>query len=110
MLASRVFAEAARRLDHLLYSGRRDDLLDDDTFVLAEHRFDGLSSLSDLIFQLAKDVSRQAIALAHEAESQVLGADVAVTSSLSFLLGKLLDGLGSFAERSKGYMTAPPEG
>jgi hypothetical protein len=65
-------------LDHHLDPRRRNDLLDDDPLVAAEHRGDGLPDRLDVDAELPQHVARRSLRQAQQAEKKVLGSDVRV--------------------------------
>ena len=100
--ADRVVAHPARflegELDHLLDTRSRNDLLDDDSLVSAEDELDGVAYLADLQAQVGQGLSANPVAIAHQAQQEVLGANVAVVRALGLLLGERQYVLGALAE------------
>ncbi len=88
-------------LDHLLDARRRDDLLDDDPLVPAQHGLDRLADLPDFHAEVVQDLGGQAFTLAKQAQEQVLGAYVAVVGSFCFFLGERQNLLGSLSKSFK---------
>src|SRR5712691_3605208 len=63
-------------LDDLLDARGRDDLLDDDAFVPAQHRLDGGADLVDLDAEVVQHLGGKAFAFAQQPKEQMLGADI----------------------------------
>ena len=89
-------------LDDLLHPGGRDDLLDDDALVAAEHRLDRRADLVDLDAQVVQDLGGEALAFAKQPEEQVLGADIRMVRALGLFLGQRQDLFRSLRESFKG--------
>ena len=90
-----------RQLDDLLGPRRQADLAGNRAVAAADDELDGAAHLVELDAQVAQHLGRDAFALAHEAEQQVLRADVVVVEALRLLLRKLQDlarPLGEFVE------------
>ena len=87
-----VVVEPARlvdgQLDDLLGARRQADLADDRPVAAADDELDGGAHLVQLDAQVLEHPRRDAIALADEAEQQVLGADVVVVEPLRLVLGE----------------------
>ena len=94
--------EAARfvdgQLDDLLGARRQADLADDRLLAAADDELDGGADLVQLDAEVVEYLGGDAIALADEAEEQVLRADVVVVEALSFFLGEGQDAARSFGE------------
>ena len=90
-----------RQLDDLLGARRQADVAGDGAIAAADDELDGAAHLVELDAQVAEHFRRNTFALAHEAEQQVLRADVVVVEALGLLLRKLQDfarPLGEFVE------------
>ena len=87
-----VVAQAARlvdgQLDDLLGARRQADLADDRAVAAADDELDRGADLVQLDVHVLEHARRDALALAHEAEQQVLGPDVVVVEALGLILGK----------------------
>ena len=90
-----VVAEAARlvdrELDDPLGPRRQADLADDRPVAAPDDELDGGPDLGQLDVHVLEDARGDALALAHEAEQQVLGPDVVVVEALRFVLGERQD-------------------
>ena len=90
-----VVAEPAglvdRELDHPLRPRRQADLADDRPVAAPDDELDGRPDLGELDVHVLEDARGDALALADEAEQQVLGADVVVVEPLRLVLGKRQD-------------------
>ena len=90
-----VVAEPAgfvdRELDHPLRSRRQADLADDRPVAAPDDELDGRPDLGQLDVHVLEDARGDTLALADEAEQQVLGADVVVVEPLRLVLGKRQD-------------------
>jgi hypothetical protein len=95
-------------LDDLLDARGRDDLLDDDPLVAAQHGLDGLADLADLHTKVVQNLGGQALALAKQTQQQVLCTDIAVVRSLCFFLGECQNLLGSLSKSFKRIHNLPP--
>jgi hypothetical protein len=98
-------------LDHLLDARRRNDLLDDDAFVAAQHGLDRLANLPDFDAQVVQDLRGETFTLPQQPQQKVLCADVAVMRPLGLLLRErqnLLGSLGESLERIQ--IRLPPAG
>ena len=97
-------------LDDLLHARRRDDLLDDDALVAAQHRLDRAANLVDLHAEVIEDLGRKSFAFAEQTKQQVLCADVRVMRTLRLLLRKrehLLRPFGEALERVQNRLHCP---
>ena len=87
-----VVAEPARlvdrELDHPLGPRSQADLADDRPIAAADDELDRGSDLGQLDAHVLEDARSDALALAHEAEQQVLRADVVVVEALRLVLGE----------------------
>ena len=90
-----VVAEASglvdRQLDDPLGSRRQADLADDRPVAAPDDELDRGPDLGELDVHVLEDARRHALALADEAEEQVLRADVVVVEPLRFVLSKRQD-------------------
>ena len=90
-----VVPEAARlvdgELDHALGPRRQADLSDDRPVAPPDDELDRGPHLGQLDVHVLEHARRDTLALAHEAEKQVLGADVVVVEPLGLVLGKRQD-------------------
>jgi G3E family GTPase len=90
-----VVAEPAglvdRELDHPLRPRRQADLADDRPVAAPDDELDGGADLRQLDVHVLEDARGDALALADEAEQQVLGADVVVVEPLRLVLSKRQD-------------------
>jgi hypothetical protein len=90
-----VVAEAARlvdrQLDDPLRPRRQPDLADDRSVAPADDELDRGPDLRQLDVHVLQDARGDALALADEAEQQMLGADVVVVEPLRFVLSKRQD-------------------
>ena len=90
-----VVAEAAglvdRELDDPLRARRQADLADDRPIAAADDELDGGPDLGQLDVHVLEDARGDTLALADEAEQQMLGADVVVVEPLRFVLSKRQD-------------------
>ena len=90
-----VVAEAAgfvdRELDDPLGAGREPHLPDDRPIAAADDELDRRSHLRELDVHVLEHTRGDALALAHEAEKQVLGPDVVVVEPLGLILGQRQD-------------------
>ena len=90
-----VVAEAARlvdgQLDDALGPRRQPDLADDRAIAAADDELDGGPDLGQLDVHVLEDARRDALALADEAEEQVLRADVVVVEPLRLVLSERQD-------------------
>ena len=97
-----VVAEAAglvdRQLDHPLGARRQADLADDRPIAPADDELDGSPDLGQLDVHVLEDARSHAFALAHEAEQEVLRADVVVVEALRLVLGERQDLAGAVRE------------
>ena len=75
-----------RELDHLLGARGQADLAHDHRLAAADDELDRRAHLGQLHAQVAEDARGDAVALAHQPEQQVLGADVVVVEALRLLL------------------------
>ena len=86
VLGADVVAEAARlvdrELDDPLRARRQADLADHRAIAAADDELDGGPDLGELDVHVLEDASGDALALADEAEQEVLGADVVVVEPL----------------------------
>src|SRR6185437_4149688 len=96
--ASRLFEGD---LDDLLHARGRNDLLDDDSLVAAQHRFDGLPDLADLDAQVVENLGGESLTFAKEPQEQMLCADIAVVGSFCFFLGERQNFFRSLSESFK---------
>ena len=87
-----VVAEAAglvdRQLDDALGAGRQADLADDRAVTATDDELDGGPDLGQLDVHVLEHPGRDAFALPHQPEQQVLGADVVVVEALGLVLRK----------------------
>ena len=87
-----VVAEAAgfidRQLDHPFGARRQPDLADDRAIAAADDELDGGPDLGQLDVHVLEDARGDTLALAHEAEQEVLRADVVVVEALRLVLGE----------------------
>ena len=67
-------------------------------FAAADDELDRRAHLGQLHAHVAQDAGGDAVALAHQTEQQVLGADVVVVEALGLFLGERQDLAGSFRE------------
>ena len=90
-----VVAEAARlvdrQLDDPLRARRQADLADDRPIAAADDELDGRPDLGQLDVHVLEDARGDTLALADEAEEQMLRADVVVVEALRLVLGKRQD-------------------
>ena len=90
-----VVAEAARlvdgQLDDPLRARRQADLADDRAIAAADDELDGGPDLGQLDVHVLEDARGHALALADEAQEQVLRADVVVVEPLRFVLSQCQD-------------------
>ena len=90
-----VVAEPAglvdRELDHALRARRQADLADDRPVAAADDELDGGPDLGQLDVHVLEDARGDTLALADEAEEQVLRADVVVVEPLRLVLRKRQD-------------------
>ena len=90
-----VVAEAARlvdgQLDDALRARRQADLADDRPVAAPDDELDGGPDLGQLDVHVLEDARGDALALADEAEQQVLGADVVVVEPLRLVLRQRQD-------------------
>ena len=97
-----VVAQPARlvdgELDDLLGARGQADLADDRAIAAADDELDGRADLGQLDAHVLEDARGDALALADEAEQQVLRADVVVVEPLRFVLGKRQDLARAFRE------------
>ena len=75
-----------RQLDHLLRARRQADLAEHRAVAPADDELDGGADLVQLDAEVGEHLRGDAIALAHEAQQQVLGADVVVVEALGLFL------------------------
>ena len=94
--------EAARlvdgQLDHALGARGQADLATGGAIAAADDELDGGAHLVELHAEVGEHLGRHAVALADEAEQQVLSADVVVVEALRFLLGESEHTAGPFGE------------
>ena len=87
-----VVAEAARlvdgQLDDALRARREPDLTDDRPVAAPDDELDGGADLGQLDVHVLEHARGDALALADEAEQQVLGTDVVVVEALRLVLGE----------------------
>ena len=87
-----VVAEAPRlvdgQLDDPLRAGRQPDLTDDRAVAASDDELDGGADLGQLDVHVLEHARRDALALADEAEEEVLGTDVVVVEALRLVLGE----------------------
>ena len=76
-----------RQLDHLLGARREADFAHRRSVAAADDELDGGAHLGQLDAQVREHLGCDAVALADEAEQQVLRADVVVIEALSLFLG-----------------------
>ena len=97
-----VVTEAARfvdrQFDHALRSRRQPDLADDRTVTAADDEFDGGAHLREFDVHVLEDARGNTLALADEAQEQMLRADVVVVEPLRFVLRKRQDLAGAVRE------------
>ena len=90
-----VVAEATRlvdrQLDDPLRPRRQAHLADDGSVAATDDELDGGPDLGQLDVHVLEDARGDTLALADEAEQQVLGADVVVVEPLRFVLSKRQD-------------------
>ena len=90
-----VVAEAARlvdgELDDPLRARRQPDLADDRPIAAPDDELDRGADLGQLDVHVLEHARGDALALAHQAEEQVLGADVVVVEALRFVLRERQD-------------------
>ena len=90
-----VVAQAARlvdgQLDHPLGARRQADLADDRPVAAPDDELDGRADLGQLDVHVLEDARGHALALADEAQEQMLRADVVVVEPLRLVLGKRQD-------------------
>src|SRR6267143_5464992 len=91
-----------RYFDDSFDARRRDDLLNDDSLIAADHRLDRFTNLADVNSEVPQHLIGNSFAFAHQAEEQMLSADVAVMRALGLFLGKRQHLLGPLAESLKG--------
>ena len=77
-----------RQLDHPLGPRRQPDLADDRAIAAADDELDGRPDLGELDVHVLEDARGDALALAHEAEQEMLRADVVVVEPLRLVLGE----------------------
>ena len=97
-------------LDDLLDARRRDDLLNDDPLVAAEHRLDRAANLVDLHAEIVEDLGRKSLAFTEQTQQQVLCSDVRVMRALGLFLRKrehLLRPFGEALERVQSRLHCP---
>ena len=94
--------EAARlfdgELDDLLGARRQANLAADRLLAAADDELDGRADLAQLDAEVVEHLGGDAIALADEAEEQMLRADVVVVEALRFFLGEGQDSARSLRE------------
>ena len=97
-----VVAQAAglvdRQLDDALGARRQADLADDRPVAAADDELDGGPDLGQLDVHVLEHAGGHALALAHEAEEQVLRADVVVVEPLRLVLSERQDLAGAIRE------------
>ena len=90
-----VVAQAASlvdgQLDDALGTRGQADLTDDRAIAAADDELDGRADLGQLDVHVLEHACSHALALAHEAEEQVLGADVVVVEALRLVLRERQD-------------------
>ena len=74
------------KLDDPLGARRQPDLADDRSVAAADDEFDGGADLGELDVHVLEHARGDALALANEAEEQVLGTDVVVVEALGLIL------------------------
>lgn len=75
-------------LDHLLGARGEPNLTEHGTLATADDELHRLAHLCQLDVQVLKDLRRHAFPFAHEAEEEVLSADVVVVEALRLILGE----------------------
>ena len=93
------------QLDHTLRAGREADLADDGTIAAADDELDRGSDLRQLDVHVLEHARGDALALANEAEEQVLRADVVVVEPLRLVLCE-----GEHLARAVGELVEPVHG
>ncbi len=78
-------------LDDALGAGRQPDLADDRPVAAADDELDGRAHLGQLDVHVLEHARGHALALADEAEQEVLGADVVVVEALRLVLSERQD-------------------
>ena len=86
------------QLDHLLGARRQADLAHDRPVAATDDELDRGADLGQLDAQVLEHPRGDAVALADQAEQQVLGADVVVVEALGLFLGEREDLAGSLGE------------
>ena len=80
-----------RQLDHLLGARGQANLAQDDAVAATDDEFDGAAHFVELDTEVAQYLRRHAVAFTHEAEEQMLGADIVVVEALGFFLSQAQD-------------------
>ena len=97
-----VVAEAASlvdgQLDDALGARRQPDLADDRSIATTDDELDGGPDLGQLDVHVLEDARGHTLALADEAQEQVLRADVVVVEPLRFVLRQCQDLAGAIRE------------
>src|SRR3990170_1344482 len=81
--------------------GGEADLAHDRAVPAADDELDGGPDLVQFNTQVGQDLGRYAVALPHQAEQEVLGADVVVVEALSLFLGEGQDATRALCELVK---------
>ena len=107
-----VVVEAARLIDgefdDLLGARREADLAEHGAVAAPNDELHGGAHLAQLHAEIGQHLGGDAVALAHEAEQQVLGADVVVVEALGLFLGEGQDAPGSLGELVKAVCHGVP--
>ena len=90
-----------RELNHLLRSRSQTNLTQHGAIAASDDEFNSRSNLSQLHAQVGQHLRRHPVALAHQTEQQMLGADVVVVEALSFFLRQRQDAPRAFSELVK---------
>ncbi len=87
-----------RQFDHLLGARRQANLAQDDPIAPTDDKFDGAANFIQFHAEVAQHLRGNPVALADEAQEQMLGADVVVVEALRFFLGETQDFAGSLSK------------
>ena len=85
-------------LDDFLGTRGQADLAGDRFLAAADDELDGGAHFGELDAEVGEDAGGDTFRLAHEAQEDVLGADVIVIKPLGLFLGKREDSAGTFGE------------
>ena len=100
-----MMIQAARfidgQLDHLFGARRQADFAQHDAVAPPNNKFNGAANLVQFNAQITQYFGGNALALTHQTEQQMLGADVVVLEALRFFLGQAQHFPGSFCKPVK---------